>query len=250
MVVKVGCCGFPKARKKYYESLSLVELQNTFYDLPTVEWAENLRSEAPRDFEFTVKAWQAITHPPTSPTWKRMKKRPRGDLANYGLLKPTKENLEALEETLRVAEALGAKVVVLQTPPSLPFNEESVRWVREFFSKAGEVSQGFVLGWEPRGEWAHSAELRRVVEEFGIVHVVDPFRNRPISERADVVYFRLHGIGPGEVNYRYKYTDSDLEKLKNIVSEYRDREVYVLFNNVYMFDDALRFKKVLHESGL
>jgi len=57
----------------------------------------------------------------------------------------------------------------------------------------------------------------------------------------------LHGIGGGEVNYSYKYTDEDLAKLRQMVveeSEGRDA-CYVLFNNVSMADDALRFKKLL-----
>ena len=246
MVVKVGCCGFPKARRKYYESFNLVELQNTFYDLPSVEWAEKLRGEAPEGFEFTLKAWQVITHPPSSPTWKKMRRKPGGVLDNYGFLKPTKENLDALEDTVRVAEALKARVIVIQTPPSLPYNEESVKWVREFFSKASEIAQGFTLAWEPRGDWSKSREIGEIVEEYGVVHVVDPFRGQPILGRANLVYFRLHGIGGGEVNYKYKYKDEDLARLLSIVSQYSaGRDVYVLFNNVYMFDDALRFKNML-----
>ncbi|WP_440060141.1 DUF72 domain-containing protein [Thermogladius sp. 4427co] len=247
MGIKIGCCGFPVSRKKYYGEFNVVELQNTFYDLPSIDWAENLRSEAPGDFEFTIKAWQVITHPASSPTWKKMRRKPRGDTSNYGFLKPSNENLEALRETVRVAEALKSKIIVLQTPPSLPYSRESVEWVREFFSKASDIAQGFILGWEPRGEWSKARELYDIIEEFGIVHIVDPFRATPHLGKGGVVYFRLHGIGGSEVNYRYKYTDDDLKRLHEIVSKYSvDREVYVLFNNVYMFDDAARFKRLIN----
>ena len=64
----VGCCGFPYARKKYYEYSKVVELQNTFYELPSLEWGRSARREAPEGFVFTIKAWQVITHPHTSPT--------------------------------------------------------------------------------------------------------------------------------------------------------------------------------------
>ncbi|MHC1610664.1 MAG: DUF72 domain-containing protein [Candidatus Methanospirareceae archaeon] len=33
--------------------------------------AERWRLRAPKEFEFTVKAWQLITHEPTSPTYRK-----------------------------------------------------------------------------------------------------------------------------------------------------------------------------------
>ncbi|MEM4958973.1 MAG: hypothetical protein QXX12_03755, partial [Nanopusillaceae archaeon] len=57
----------------------------------------------------------------------------------------------------------------------------------------------------------------------------------------------LHGIGPGEVNYKYKYSVSDFEKLSSILSEFDFREAYVLFNNIHMYQDALSFRKYLVE---
>jgi uncharacterized protein YecE (DUF72 family) len=76
---------------------------------------------------------------------------------------------------------------------------------------------------------------------------VDPFRHKPALVK-DVVYFRLHGIGPGEVNYNYKYTDADLKRLLGLVRGYEKtaREVYLMFNNISMGDDALCFKQILN----
>uniref|UniRef100_A0A7J2U5J4 DUF72 domain-containing protein n=1 Tax=Ignisphaera aggregans TaxID=334771 RepID=A0A7J2U5J4_9CREN len=61
----------------------------------------------------------------------------------------------------------------------------------------------------------------------------------------DIAYFRLHGIGEGEVNY--KYTGQDLQKLLEIVKEItkRSREAYAMFNNVYMVQDVQRFKELV-----
>ena len=33
MDTKVGCCGFPVVRGRYYETFGVVELQQTFYQL-------------------------------------------------------------------------------------------------------------------------------------------------------------------------------------------------------------------------
>ncbi|MHC4573974.1 MAG: DUF72 domain-containing protein [Planctomycetota bacterium] len=70
---KVGCCGFPVARPKYFEKFSLVEIQQTFYQPPQPDTAKRWRDQAPADFEFTLKAWQLVTHEPSSPTYRRLK---------------------------------------------------------------------------------------------------------------------------------------------------------------------------------
>jgi len=88
--VRVGCCGFPVSRKRYYESFRVVEVQQTFYKLPSRETLERWRREAPPDFEFTVKAWQVVTHPPSSPTWRKAGLKPEpGKEDRYGFLRPT-----------------------------------------------------------------------------------------------------------------------------------------------------------------
>ncbi|MEZ0394641.1 MAG: DUF72 domain-containing protein [Desulfurococcaceae archaeon] len=246
--MRVGCCGFPCSRRKYFELFDVVELQNTFYELPTIEWAESLRKEAPQGFEFTLKAWQAITHPHSSPTWKKMKRPPSGSQENYGWLRPTPENFRALERTLEVARALGASLVILQTPASMPRDEDSAAWVKEFLCEASKVAKPVVLGWEPRGPWAEARDaLSRIVSDCEIIHVADPFRYEILPNSFRTFYARLHGIGKGEVNYRYKYTDEDLstllEKVKANSTSFR--RFYIMFNNVYMLDDAMRFKKMV-----
>jgi len=70
-MVKVGCCGFAKGRRQYFAHLKLVEVQQTFYRPPQPETAARWREEAPPEFEFAVKAWQLVTHSPSSPTYRR-----------------------------------------------------------------------------------------------------------------------------------------------------------------------------------
>ena len=241
----VGCCGFPVSRSRYFAKFKLVELQNTFYELPSESDAISLRNAIPVDAVLTMKAWQVITHPATSPTWRKMKRKPEGDLEKYGYLRPSKENLKAWEHTIDIAKMLRVRAVVLQTPPSFKFSEDNLQSVIKFFEQALSITpRDMLICWEPRGEWnLHRNTLRQVLE-LGIVHVVDILKNDPIINSVGVLYVRLHGLGRGEVNYRYKYTDSDLENLARKILSHGDsvNEAYILFNNVYMFDDALRFK--------
>jgi len=48
--------------KDYFTQFKLVEVQQTFYKMPKLDTALGWRQEAPSDFEFSLKAWQLITH--------------------------------------------------------------------------------------------------------------------------------------------------------------------------------------------
>jgi uncharacterized protein YecE (DUF72 family) len=79
--------------------------------------AEKWRKEVPEEFVFTVKAWQAITHPTSSATWKKRKEKlSETQVREFGGLNPHEVVLEAWEETCPVARTLRAPVILLQTP--------------------------------------------------------------------------------------------------------------------------------------
>jgi uncharacterized protein YecE (DUF72 family) len=241
----------PFARSRYFQEYRTVELQNTFYQLPDITYAQRLRREAPESFIFNMKAWQVITHPPTSPTWKRMKTKPPGELRNYGYLQPTRENLDAWSKVVEVADALEAVFIVLQTPPSFGYSENNYNNAKKFFG--GIERRGHCIGWEPRGSWRqHRDRVREIVCSTRVVHVVDPLRWEPVlCEWQKRLYFRLHGVGGREVNYRYRYTEDDFKKLLDIIDKYSNviEEVYVMFNNIYMADDSKRFREYARKQG-
>lgn len=229
----VGTCGFPRGRREVYRRLDGVELQETFYNMPDEEKMKRLAAEAPPGFVFTVKVFQGLTHPAGSPTYKRTKGFRPGE--GHGYLRPTKENLELWDEFKKRVERLKPRVYVFQTPPSM--RADMLREALEFFKS---ISGEGTYAWEPRGEVAKIEGLDYILAEVGVSLVVDPLRRG--VPRSPVHYFRLHGLGKGEVNYRYKYTDEDLKRLAELV---RGLDAYVMFNNVYMFEDAVRFKKLL-----
>jgi len=43
IVIKVGCCGFQRNRKEYYKIFKVVEIQETFYNIPATERMKELR---------------------------------------------------------------------------------------------------------------------------------------------------------------------------------------------------------------
>jgi uncharacterized protein YecE (DUF72 family) len=247
MRVSIGCCGFPVSQGRYYRSFGIVELQSTFYRLPRQSTVERWREAAPSGFEFVVKAWQVITHPSSSPTWKRGKLTlPKAKLSRYGYLRPTAENFEAFDRTLDACDILRARVCLIQCPPSFQPAPQNVRNLKRFLTKVDR--RGLTIAWEPRGDWPAKTQLiRKLCNQLRLAHVVDLFRRDPASS-AGLVYCRLHGLGNREVNYAYRYTDIDLKQLARKVLSLEKKgcqEAYVLFNNITMLEDAKRFQQLV-----
>jgi uncharacterized protein YecE (DUF72 family) len=233
-VIHLGCCGFPASRAKYFQSFRLVEVQQTFYQPPRLATAERWRQEAPEGFEFTLKAWQLITHEPSSPTYRRLKTRIEPDRADrYGAFRATDEVFADWRETLRIAQALQARVVVFQCPASFEPTAENKRNLMGFFAALPPSPLTYV--WEPRGTWSEE-EIRGLCEELGLVHGVDPFRSQAVAGR--IRYYRLHG----RTGYAYRYTSDDLRALALGIDT--AKESYVLFNNVSSLEDAQAYRNL------
>lgn len=233
-LVKVGCCGFALAQAHYFRLFKLVEIQSTFYQLPRLQTAERWRAVAPPSFEFAMKAWQLITHEPSSPTYRRLTHTiAQAKLNRYGSFRATREVLQTWEQTAAFARVLGATLVVFQCPASFRPTPENITNMQRFFSRVDRA--GFRFLWEPRGKWPDET-VGALCQEFDLVHCVDPFKQLPVYGAFQ--YFRLHGVA----GCSYGYTDADLRKVKEWAGR---KPCYVLFNNKSMKDDAQRFLQLL-----
>jgi uncharacterized protein YecE (DUF72 family) len=238
MAVLVGCCGFALPQRRYVREFPLVEVQQTFYHPPRLATAQRWRQEAGASFVFTLKAWQLITHPASSPTYRRLRQ-PLGEKQRFrvGFFQNTDEVWQAWETTRQIATVLRAAVVVFQCPASFTPTATHQRHLRRFFQRVRETGMPAgdplpLLGWEPRGHWPRDV-VAAICQELDLVHVVDPFQGLPV--RPGVFYFRLHGIG----GYRHVYGDAELDQLAAWLAACGG-EGYCLFNNATMRDDARR----------
>ncbi len=236
--ISIGCCGFPVRRDRYYQKFKVVEIQQTFYQPPTLATVKRWREEAPPDFLFTVKAWQLITHPLTSPTYRRLKQ-PLTDKekTEAGHLQLTDTVLKAWEETAAIADTLNAPVILLQTPSSFRPEEENIERLYRLIPRIR--SPAWTIAWEPRGNWSPNL-IETVCRELNLLPAGDPFGPfRPALLSSPTRYFRLHGV----TGYRYRFTDSDLSQLSTWLGD--TPTAYCLFNNLTMWDDALRLQSLL-----
>jgi uncharacterized protein YecE (DUF72 family) len=234
---KVGTCGFGLAKEAYARVFSCVEIQHTFYQPPQIKTLARWRKEVPANFEFTLKAWQLITHNARSPTYRRLKRKlSEIEKEEAGYFRTTAIVNEAWETTLASANALKAKTILFQCPASFTPTEDNLANMERFFCSIDRNDLN--LCWEPRGNWDR-AVIRSICARLRLWHVVDPFMGK--TETPDNCYFRLHGRN----GWRYQYETGELEDLADIVL--KPEASYVFFNNSKMTDDALRFCRILSD---
>ncbi len=237
MDLRLGLCGFTMGAAAYFGEFPVVEVQQTFYEPPRDATLVRWRRQAPLRFEFTLKAWQLVTHEASSPTYRRLR-RPLSatERAEAGAFRTTPVVLRAWARTLECARLLRATAILLQCPRSFRPTDENVARLRTFCTTV-ERPDGVRLVWEPRGEWPPEL-VRGLCEELGLVHAVDPF----VAETQTPAdpYFRLHGV----TGARHVYSDAELERLRGMLPP-TENPAYVLFNNIPRVGDVRRFRALL-----
>lgn len=241
-----------EARLRYYTSrFPLVEVDATYYALPStrnsVLWVER----SPAGFRFDVKAFSLLTGHPTRPDALPADLRPalarRGGrpAADPGLLDDVWARFSGALEPLRQADRLGT--LLFQFPPQLAPDERAVAFLRE----CRERTAGWPVAVEFRhpGWWRpeHFASTFSLLTELDTAAVaVDTAQSLPTSiapvtpvttDRLAVVRFhgrnRAWGTGSKEERFRHRYTPEELSPWTPDIRAMADRshEVHVLFNN-------------------
>jgi len=257
--IKIGTCGYgyyqpeegwkEKYESKlqaYSEAFQTVEINKTFYKPPTFKTVEKWRKNAKEDFVFNFKAWQALTHPTSSPTWRNKKDQlSESQKENFGYLRPEEEIIEAWNQTKDIGKGLKADVCLIQTPGSFGYSEKNEKNMRELLKKIDRNDLN--IAWEPRGDWKDKPKkVKEICNDLDLIHVVDILRREPTSNH-HIAYIRLHGLNPDEYDYDYDYSEDELQELArklNNLSEEKEK-IYCMFNNYEMFKNAKRLEKIL-----
>lgn len=233
--VRVGLCGWTIAQRAYVARFPVVEVQQTFYDPPADALLTRWRTGVPADFEFTLKAWQLVTHESGSPTYRRLTvPLPEVDRGAVGAFRSTPPVLRAWARTLECATRLRATAVLLQCPKSFRATADNVQRMRAFLEL---VERGPArLLWEPRGDWPASL-VTDLCRDLRLAHVTDPMQADTVTP--EQTYFRLHGT----TGLRHVHTDDELRRLRDLVTG--RPSPYVMFNNLARAADAERFLAML-----
>ncbi|MBC7788555.1 MAG: DUF72 domain-containing protein [Anaerolineae bacterium] len=241
MAMKLGMCGFTIGAAAYFKQFRIVEVQQTFYDPPPLTTIAKWRAQAPVDFEFTMKAWQVITHFGTSSTYRRMRRtfsdRERAEAGGFRLNDTT---VAAWETTLEARQALHATAILFQCPASFKANSDNVAAMQRFFTAIQRPANVRLL-WEPRGPWSDELTLS-LCHELDLVHAVDPFIRPTVTP--ELLYWRLHGNKSHYANY----TDAELLQIIDWLPTDTTVDAYVLFNNIPRVKDVKRFRELMLEA--
>ena len=189
----------------YAGHFATVELNNSFYRLPSESAFATWRDSSPDDFTFAVKVSRFITH-----------------------VKRLRDTGEAVDKFIARAEILGDKLgpLLYQLPPNLHRNDE----VLESFLS------GLPQGMKHVFEFRHQSWLEE--EVFSILHkynvgfcVFDiPTLSCPLMATADFAYIRFHGSAS---LYSSCYADEELATWAKRLSTLAERlqAIYIYFNN-------------------
>lgn len=203
----------------YSRAFKFVEVNSTFYQIPSLREVERWRRLAPPDFQFSVRAYRSITH-------------------KYKL-QPLQEAFETLEKMKQICHTLKAEVLHFQTPPNFELTRASIDNLRNFFSSAKLGKLRVAL--EIRGA-QHSelpSELLRTMQDYNMIHCVDLSKGETPAYDSDILYARLFGKGKQNI---YEPTDEELAEIDNRASSGASQKVAMSFHFVRMYKDAARLK--------
>lgn len=241
MEIRIGTSGFhykhwvgtfyppqtPPSRMLQYYLLHFdtVELNNSFYKLPSEEAFENWRNATPRRFLFAVKGSRFITH-------------------NKKLTDPR----NALDNLIPRAEKLGSKLgpILFQLPPKWRCNVERLEEFLQVLPRKHRYAFEF------REDSWHCSEVLEVLRRYNAAYCMYElagFSTQP-EITADWTYIRLHGP---EGKYQGSYSDETLQRWAADLDRWSSRlkAAYVYFDNDqagYAATNALRLKQFV-EAG-
>jgi len=208
----------------YSRAFDFVEVNSTFYEIPSLKMVESWRGLVPPNFEFAVRCNKALTH-------------------KYKF-QPVPGAFDVLKRMITICDILKAEVLHLQTPATFRFTKTNVDLIRNFFSSAD--LKGIRVALEMRNSKSYlSPQLVKTMQDYNMVHCVDLSKDEEPAYESDILYSRLFGKGPHNI---YQPTDEELRKIDRKVSRKKHKTVAVSFHFVRMYKDAARFK-IYKETG-
>jgi uncharacterized protein YecE (DUF72 family) len=209
----------------YLTQFDTVELNNSFYRLPSKASMNTWRDSTPEGFVFAVKGSRFLTH-----------------------MKKLKDAKQGLERFLDVAEELKEKLgpVLFQLPPNWEVNAERF----EEFLELLPVYHRYAF--EFRNPTWDSQDIYRLMLKRNAGYCIYDLAGyqSPLQVTADFVYVRLHGPGG---KYQGTYSDPALGAWAERIREWSRTldSVYVYFDNDqagFAAHDALRLKQLVSRS--
>lgn len=223
----------PARLEFYVTQFNAVEINATFYRLPTATMVEAWNKRMPTDFHVAVKGSRRITH-----------------------LRRLQDCRAELQEFLRrVSPLKQMRVILWQLPPSF---RPDLASLEAFLALLAEEAAAVphvrhALEFRHTTWWEAGAEDLLRQYRVGFVAVSHPRLPGRIVNTADFLYLRFHGLG--RQLYRYHYSPEELEPwVQGVAEAVRNgavAAVYAFFNNDYdahAVENARAFREMLQRA--
>jgi uncharacterized protein YecE (DUF72 family) len=201
-----------------------VEINYTFYRLPTEKTFTRWREQEPGHFVYALKAPRSITH-----------------------LKKLRQPKETLYRFLERARLLGSKLgpILYQLPPNWHCNVERLA---EFLELLPSDLQHVI---EFRDQSWHCDEVFSLLRKSGVSFCIISLPDFPCLSlvTGPIVYLRMHGV---DVRYGDSYDEEQLRDCaRRVVSFLREgHDTFVYFNNeaqAYAVENAWELRHLVEE---
>lgn len=246
----------PKARLRYYAgTFDTVEIDSSYYQIPSMEMARAWVERTPANFLFHVKAFGALTGHDIDP--RRLPEPLRGMLPSEErdkeeihveepqLLTSMAQAMLAALQPLRDARKMG--FVIFQFPPWYGYKKANL----EYLAYCKGLMRGIPIAVEFRhGSWltaSHREDVFTFLREHKITYITcdEPqfgnLTSSPFHPEAttSVAYLRLHGRdgeawrGAAAAENEYLYPQQELWEIaeKALTLSEKARTTFVMFNN-------------------
>ncbi len=201
-----------------------VEVNSTFYEIPSENAARAWRKMVPPDFVFAVRCNRAVTH-------------------KYGF-KPSAETHDLFTRMSRICRILGSEILHLQVSSPHQIKRRDVEIIRDFLSSVDLT--GIRLALEARfPQNLLDSGLIAMMADHNIIHCTDLSKGERPAYHSDILYSRLFGKG---AHNKYQPTDEELRRVDWLTSQEEYKRVYLSFHFIRMYKDAARMK-IFKETG-
>ncbi|BDH62743.1 UPF0759 protein YunF [Lysinibacillus sp. PLM2] len=236
----------------YSGHFPVVEVDTSFYGIPSLKSVEKWCNDTPSNFKFVLKAYQGIT----------------GHLRDELPFESRNDMFNAFKECAKGFQSQGKLAMILvQFPPWFDCQNKNVQYIRYVKQQLAD----FPIAIEFRNQSWYSEnnrdEMLKFLQENELIHTVcdEPQAGSgsiPLLGKAtskEKALFRIHGrnihgwrnAGNNqnwrEVRFLYDYNEEELEEIVTVTLDLQkqSRDVFVLFNNNSGHHAAKNAKRIM-----
>jgi len=205
--------------KAYSSAYDFVEVNSTYYRLPSPSAVASWRKRVPIGFEFSVRCQR--------------------DLAELHRFKLTPKSARIIDSIERICRHLNAAVLTILVPKTLLGDRELASKLNNFLSTTsfGETRIAIEFrGGDP------ADDILEILQDCNAVHTVDLSTQEPKVD-SSILYSRLFGKGKENI---YEFDDNELQGIATKASGPKFEKSILAFHGVRMYRDAARLKTFLN----